>query len=238
MYTTNQKEVIMKQIAHRGLSSQAPENTIASFNLAAQNEHFYGIECDIYTTKDNEFVVFHDEDLKRMLKIPSNLMDLTYEELSSYPIKSGSKIKTYPNQNIPKLTDYLDICEANQKAAIIEIKKVHEMEQLSLLLEILEQYPTVEKIVISFNLSYLKYMRSISEIELQYLTEKVTDSLIYDLRVNHIDFSINQASAKPNLIAKLKKKGFKIAIYTVNNKYQARRLEKLGIDYITSDKLL
>jgi glycerophosphoryl diester phosphodiesterase len=228
----------MKQIAHRGFSSQAPENTIASFNLAAQSEHFYGIECDIYTTKDHEFVVFHDEDLKRMAKQPITIMDSTYEELLSYPILTGSRIKSYPHQTIPKLTDYLDICETYQKAAIIELKKVHEMEKLSDLLQVLENYPTVKKIIISFNLNYLKYMRSISDIELQFLTEKVTDSLIYDLRVNHIDFSINQASAKPNLIAKLKKKGFKIAIYTVNNKYQARRLAKLGIDYITSDKIL
>jgi glycerophosphoryl diester phosphodiesterase len=228
----------MKQIAHRGLSSQAPENTIASFNLAAQSEHFYGIECDVYTTKDLEFVVFHDEDLKRLAKQQLSIMDSTYEELSTYPIKSGTKIKSYPNQTIPKLTDFLDICETYEKAAIIELKKVHEMEQLTQLLDILDQYPTVKKIIISFNLSYLKYMRSISDIELQFLTEKVTDSLIYDLRVNHIDFSINQASAKPTLIAKLKKKGFKIAIYTVNNKYQARRLAKLGIDYITTDKIL
>jgi len=41
-----------KWIAHRGLSSEAPENTLESFRLAALNG-YYGIECDVQSTKDH-----------------------------------------------------------------------------------------------------------------------------------------------------------------------------------------
>jgi glycerophosphoryl diester phosphodiesterase len=232
------KETNMKYIAHRGLSSLAPENTIASFTLAAQNKHYFGLECDIYTTKDGEFVVFHDEDLKRMGKVSVNIMDSTFEELSAYVIKKGSHILKYPNEKIPHLREYLDICKTYQKAAIIELKKFHEMDDLVRLMALLEEYPSVEVIMISFNLSYLKFVRAISDIRLQLLTEKVTDILIYDCRVNHIDFSINKESVKPKLISKLKKKGFEVAVYTVNHRLVARQYEKLGIDYITTDKTL
>ena len=50
----------VKMIAHRGLSGLEKENTIAAF-IAAGNRTYYGTECDIHLTKDNVFVVCHDE---------------------------------------------------------------------------------------------------------------------------------------------------------------------------------
>ncbi|MEF3692634.1 MAG: glycerophosphodiester phosphodiesterase family protein, partial [Acholeplasmataceae bacterium] len=68
----------MKYIAHRGYSSKAPENTVPSFTLAGEKQRFYGIECDLYTTKDGQFVVFHDENLKRMTGVDGSIMDYTF----------------------------------------------------------------------------------------------------------------------------------------------------------------
>ena len=50
----------VKMIAHRGLSGLEKENTIAAF-IAAGNRTYYGMECDIHLTKDNVFVVCHDD---------------------------------------------------------------------------------------------------------------------------------------------------------------------------------
>jgi glycerophosphoryl diester phosphodiesterase len=227
----------MKYIAHRGLSSHAPENTIAAFNLAAKNQHYYGIECDIYTTKDNEFVVFHDENLKRMVKNPQNIMDLTYPELESFFIKTGSKIRTYRNEKIPKLTEFLDICSDHNKAAIIEVKKVHDMTLLTNLVAILDNYPSLTVIIISYNINYLKYLRAISTIELQFLTDINTTDIMYDCRANHIDISFDKDKLKPAIVKKLKKEGFKIAVYTVDNISQAIQFEKMGIDFLTTNSL-
>ena len=228
----------MKLIAHRGLSSLAPENTIKAFELAAVEESFYGIECDIHETKDGHFVVFHDDDLKRMAKVHLNIDDMTYDDIQKYPIKAGSKYRQYPEQNIPLIQDFLMICEENQKAAIIEIKKINDIEHLHNLLNIFDDFPSIEIILISFNLNYLKYIRAISDMPLQFLTDKITESLIYDLRVNQIDFSIQKDSFKPNQIAKLKKKGFMVATFTVNKKSTLKQLTNFGIDYVTTDKIL
>ncbi|MEG0269957.1 MAG: glycerophosphodiester phosphodiesterase family protein, partial [Clostridia bacterium] len=55
---------MVKVHAHRGASAYAPENTLASFQLA-HDMHSDGIECDIHLTVDGVFVVCHDETIDR-----------------------------------------------------------------------------------------------------------------------------------------------------------------------------
>lgn len=48
----------MKVIAHRGVTSSAPQNTLAAFLDAAHQG--YGVECDIRLTRDGIPVIIHD----------------------------------------------------------------------------------------------------------------------------------------------------------------------------------
>ena len=52
-------------IAHRGLSAIAPENTLPALQQAC-NYKYYGVEFDVYTTKDEVFILNHDETVDRM----------------------------------------------------------------------------------------------------------------------------------------------------------------------------
>lgn len=51
--------------AHRGLSSEAPENTMAAFRLAKE-KGIPGVELDIHLTADGKLVVIHDHSTKRV----------------------------------------------------------------------------------------------------------------------------------------------------------------------------
>lgn len=51
-------------VAHRGASHDAPENTLAAFNLAWEQESD-GIEGDFYLTADERIVCIHDRDTQR-----------------------------------------------------------------------------------------------------------------------------------------------------------------------------
>ncbi len=51
--------------AHRGLSSEAPENTMAAFALAKE-KGIPGVELDIHLTADGKLVVIHDHSTKRV----------------------------------------------------------------------------------------------------------------------------------------------------------------------------
>jgi len=70
--------------AHRGLHDKEntlPENSLAAF--AAAVEAGYGIELDINLTTDDQVVVFHDDDLKRMCGVERRIADCSWEELQA-----------------------------------------------------------------------------------------------------------------------------------------------------------
>lgn len=223
----------MKYIAHRGKTDNALENTIEAFIAAANDPHFDGIECDIYTTQDKEFVIHHDHTLERFADMDDQIMDLTYDEIKN--------IKLYDkNSNvyhIPHLVEFLDICKKHQKRPIVEIKKIHDISLLHNLLVLLEDYEMINPMIISFDLNYLKYLRTSSTLDLYYLTNEITDEMMYDCRVNEINFYINKESVCKQTITTLKKKGFLIGVFTVNDKKTEELCKSLELDYITTDKL-
>jgi len=228
----------MKYIAHRGLSSLAPENTIPAFELAAEHDLFFGIECDIQTTSDYQFVIMHDDSLLRMAKVDKMVKDMTLEEIGEIKIKSGSKIRSYSEIHVPTLDTYLSICRDYQKTAIIEVKVIHDITLLNELISLIESYEGLSIVLISSNINYLKYLRAITHYELQLVIEKLSDSILYDCRVNKIDFALKKTIINHKLVLKLKKQGFKINVWTVNTLLEAKRFQSMGIDYLTTDRAL
>lgn len=79
------------RFAHRGLTQQAPENTLEAFE-AAVSYGCEGIEIDVQLTKDHQAVIFHDYNLTRMTlgcaERSSNgrICEMTWEELSCVQI--------------------------------------------------------------------------------------------------------------------------------------------------------
>ncbi|BCR35772.1 glycerophosphodiester phosphodiesterase [Mariniplasma anaerobium] len=223
----------MKYIAHRGKTISALENTKEAFMDAALDPHFDGVECDIYTSNDGEFIIFHDESTKRLSSKNHQIMDLSYEEIKQ--IKLFDKKKN--NYEIPHLVEFLDICKAHHKKPIIEIKKIHDITQLHNLFAIIGDYDDLDPVIISFNINYLKYLRAITDIDLYLLTTFIDDELIYDCRVNLLNLYLNKESINKTLVEKLKKKGFNLGVFTVNDKKTESICKELMIDLLTTDKL-
>lgn len=73
----NNRPLIM---AHRGDSSNIPENTMQAFQ-EAYNLQVDCLETDIHMTKDNEFVLFHDNSVDRTTNGSGNISDFTLAEL-------------------------------------------------------------------------------------------------------------------------------------------------------------
>lgn len=99
--------------AHRGLWNEAcPENSLAAFRRAVQAD--YGIELDARLTADDEVVVFHDANLRRMCGAEGSVHTLTAAELAALRL-SGTE------EAIPTLKEVFAIL-GNQTPVILEIK--------------------------------------------------------------------------------------------------------------------
>ncbi|MCH4209099.1 glycerophosphodiester phosphodiesterase family protein [Bifidobacterium sp.] len=88
----------------------APENSMAAF--AAACEAGYGIELDIQLTADDQVVVVHDPNLRRVAGDPRRIADLTYAQLSRIalfpaPAKPGDAEAIAPPNFDPQTDDEL-----------------------------------------------------------------------------------------------------------------------------------
>ena len=69
-----------KLIAHRGEKKSSKENSMAAF-FDAINSDYVGFECDIRTTKDGKFAVYHDALFHGKLVKNLNYEDLKKEQI-------------------------------------------------------------------------------------------------------------------------------------------------------------
>lgn len=67
-------------VAHRGASAYAPENTIASFELAIELGSD-ALELDLRQTKDSVLVVLHDSNVDRTTNGSGNVNNFTFSQL-------------------------------------------------------------------------------------------------------------------------------------------------------------
>lgn len=80
-------------IAHRGASAHAPENTLAAFQLALENQAD-GIELDVHLSSDGHLIVIHDDDLSRTTNGTGKVGDLPLAEIRAADAGNGEKVPT------------------------------------------------------------------------------------------------------------------------------------------------
>ncbi|MER6389524.1 glycerophosphodiester phosphodiesterase [Streptomyces sp. NPDC059382] len=117
--------------AHRGASAYAPENTLASIDLAMRMGIDW-VENDVQRTKDGVLVVIHDDNLARTTDVeqvfpdrkPWLVKDFTADEIAL--LDAGSwfgKDKQYAGATVPTLREYLARVRRNQQKLLLEIKR-------------------------------------------------------------------------------------------------------------------
>lgn len=93
-------------IAHRGASSDAPENTIAAFELALE-QGADGIELDVHLSKDDHPVVIHDFTLERTTDGIGPVRERTVRELKRLD-GGGWHSRIFRGQRIQTLQEVLE----------------------------------------------------------------------------------------------------------------------------------
>ena len=106
-----------RPIAHRGyhdMNKKVWENTLSAFSRAV--EHDFAIECDVRLTADNQVVVFHDNDLRRVAGQEGFIWQKTAAEMGALSI-GGT------NDHAPTLQELLDLVKGHVPL-VIELKGI------------------------------------------------------------------------------------------------------------------
>lgn len=175
-----------KNFAHRGLCSEAPENTVASVYKAGYHG-CYGVEIDVQVSSDNVIYLMHDSTIDRMTNGSGKINELTSTYLDTLEIDAGNNVSSYPTLRIPKLSEILNICNNFNIVPMIELKENWVLSTLNLLVDELKNYNFINRaIILSGNYNLLVALRNInSKLQLCYLTgETVTQNIVEN--VNNI----------------------------------------------------
>lgn len=119
-YQTYQKTLIIPQvISHRALDGQnAIENSLEALEATSKTQPDL-IEIDIYETKDEEFLVFHNPVIPLANKKAIAPHDLALKEATAIPLKDN---QLGFESRIPSFDAFLDAAEKKKQRLLIDIK--------------------------------------------------------------------------------------------------------------------
>ena len=232
------KEPRYKLIAHRGASADAPENTTKSFEIAGL-QGFWGCETDIQKTSDGVFVCMHDGTIDRMTNGSGNINQLTYENIESFNIDSGTNVSVYNNLKVPTFEEYLKICIAFNMTPIIELKtETLTNNDIPNIFNIIKNYGLEQRcIVISFGLNLLQTLRNLStKIKLQYLVGSLSNAIVDTCVANNMDVSVNDFS-QGGTLEYAHQKGIEVGYWTITNMLDFMHNQYFAIDYFTTNSI-
>lgn len=225
-------------ILHRGLSLEAPENTLPAFSLAGQRGAEY-VETDVRQLKDGTFVIFHDSNLLRMCGVDKKIENLTYQEVKKYPVIAGTNASAYKNNTIPTLEQYLQCCNKYSMTPVIEIKSNLNQNGVAKFNQIIKK-SRKSPVVISFKEEPLIMLRQINRtVSIQWiLRDQITSAALNECVRYKFDISAQYGCTYRNIIAKAHSKNIKVALWLFTDSSIADCYKNWGADYLTCERMM
>ena len=222
-----------KVMAHRGASTETPENTMAAFQKAIDDMADY-IELDVQLTSDGEVIVMHDSNAYRTTGVDENIVNMTYKEVRR--LDAGSWYSDeYKGEKVPGLREVLELAQGKIKLNI-ELKPADNGEELARkTVALIEKYNMENDCVVtSFSSSALLAAKSCDEnIRVGYILSAAYGDY-YDMK--NIDFfSVNAAFLSKRTIDAIHNSGKQVYAWTVNNKDSIKNLTNKGVDGVITD---
>ncbi|MCO5169660.1 MAG: hypothetical protein M9894_25255 [Planctomycetes bacterium] len=224
-------------VAHRGDSQNAPENTLAAFGLAIEQQADL-VELDVHQTADGDVVVLHDERVDRTTDGEGEVHRLRTADLRA--LSAGAWFAPrFAAERVPLLDEVLDLCRRRGVVPMIEIKSKWKRSQDCgrRVVQALARHGLLERAVV--------ICRELQRVEEVHAASPVTP-------VATITFTKRQArgamrvagvrgvdcywkSLSLGLVAQLRQGQFFLTPWTVNRARDMERLFLLGCEAIITD---
>lgn len=111
-------------VAHRGYSSNYPENTLLSMEQALQAGACY-LECDVHLTRDKVPVLVHDHQLQRTTGKQGNVLQLAYKDLAPFTAGYMQRFAgRFADEPLPALAQLTQLMRGwPQRQVFVELKR-------------------------------------------------------------------------------------------------------------------
>ena len=106
----------VKIVAHRGYVAKGVENSLEALEAAAKEKASY-VEMDILLTKDHQFVVMHDYNLKRLAGVDKDVKDMTLAEVQGLKIQQDAH-----TSHIPSFEEFVTRAKELKMPLLVELK--------------------------------------------------------------------------------------------------------------------
>ncbi len=220
--------------AHRGYSSEYPENTMPAFE-AAMDSGADWIELDVQETADGEIVVMHDSNLKRTAGTDRNIWEVSYEELRDMDVGRW-RGEEFAGTGISTLAEVMERCRGHSRLNI-EIKPTgHENGIVEKVLALIGEYDYAgDCVVASMSYEVLEEVkRQNSEIETVYVMRSAYGHFA-DLEYAD-NFSVRNNYINAHMVEAVHVQGKEIYAWTVNTTQAMDKMLRLGVDNLITDQ--
>jgi glycerophosphoryl diester phosphodiesterase len=232
---------------HRGESHDAPENTMASFNLAWQRDDD-AAELDVHLTRDGKLIVSHDPDTHRLADTKLVIKDTPAEELRKLDVGKW-KGPQFAGEKLPMLDEVLATIPPG-KRLFIEVKVGPEaVPELVRCLERAAKSPA-QTVIIAFDINTVREAKKqLPKLKVYWLADLKQDKqtkawgpgvqeLIAKAKGAGVD-GIDVSAKEPVNAAFVKAvhdAGLECYVWTVDDPARARDLANAGVDGITTNR--
>ncbi len=218
-------------IGHRGAAALEPENTLRALRKGIELGMEY-VEFDLHRCKSGEIIVFHDDTLERTTNGKGLVSETTLQQLKKLDAGKGERIPTFQ--------EAIETCKSKVKMNI-ELKD-HGLERDVIHALVENSISAEDFFIISFIHEAVKKAK---EEAAKHNMMIKTGVLIAGNPLNvgemakaaNADFvSANHFFVDERMVKQARKAGLGFTVWTVNTEHDMKRMMKLGVDMIASDR--
>lgn len=217
-------------IGHRGASADAPENTLAAFTLALE-QNADGIEFDVQLSADGVPVIIHDDTVDRTCNGTGRVTEMTLAELRELTI-DGKHI-------IPTLDELFETLGRRTLYNVeLKILKVNDGGLAAAVADRIKSHGLGDKVIVSCFSPFVvreARRRLPRSVPVAHLREHRLMRLAHTFvraEADHPDYALVDES----MMAWARRRGLRVNVWTVDDPAEARRLIELGVNGIITNR--
>ncbi|AQT74200.1 MULTISPECIES: glycerophosphodiester phosphodiesterase [unclassified Streptomyces] len=233
----------VRVVAHRGASHEHPEHTLAAYRQAVA-DGADALECDVRLTADHRLVCVHDRRVERTSDGRGVVSEMTYEELSALDF-GGWKGEAHRGAQVLLFEDLLKEALAADRPVGLAVETKHPTRAggrlEAELVRVLKDHGLADGRaglveVMSFSRNALIRLNRLAPgLPAVYLIERRLRPVRPPF-AGHAGPGIDLVRKDPGLVGRLRAKGLRVRVWTVDEPEDVELCVRLGVDTLITNR--